>query len=106
MFILFGILYKFGVWFGSLSKLKVKDLSEDGTLFFHEKNNCLWIFISIEKIYPFGYKNSQRMDINIQIWDKSQKKLKNTIYQKFLYPFKWIKFFHFGYKIQNMDNIP
>ena len=33
-------------------------------------NTCQWIFISIEKIYPFGYKNSQRMDINIQILDK------------------------------------
>ena len=39
MFILFEILYKFGVRVGSLSKLKVKDLSEDGTLLFHEKNN-------------------------------------------------------------------
>ena len=41
LFILFEILYKFGVRVGSLYKLKVKDLSEDGTLFFHEKNNCL-----------------------------------------------------------------
>ena len=39
LFILFELLYKFGVRVGALSKLKVKDLSEDGVLIFHEKNN-------------------------------------------------------------------
>ena len=102
MFILFEILYKFGVWVGSLSELKVEDLSEYGTLFFHEKNNCLWIFISIEKIYPFGYKNSQMMDINIQNWNKSQKNYKIISIKNFYIHLSVLNFFILDIKIQNI----
>ena len=38
LIIIFEILYKFGVRVGAISKLKVKDLSDDGILIFHEKN--------------------------------------------------------------------
>lgn len=38
LLILFELLYKFGVRVGALSKLKVKDLSDEGILEFHEKN--------------------------------------------------------------------
>lgn len=39
LFIIFEILYKFGVRVGAVSKLKVNDISDDKTMIFHEKNN-------------------------------------------------------------------
>ena len=46
------------------------------------------------------------MDINIQIWNKAQKNLKNTIYQNFYIHLSGLNFFILDIKIQNMDNIP
>ena len=39
LFVLFELLYKFGIRVGAISKLKVKDIENDGTIIFHEKNN-------------------------------------------------------------------
>lgn len=39
LFVLFELLYKIGIRVGAISKLKVCDIEEDGTIIFHEKNN-------------------------------------------------------------------
>ena len=38
MSVIFEILYKFGIRVSAIAKLKVKDLGEDGSIIFHEKN--------------------------------------------------------------------
>ena len=37
-FVIFELLYKFGVCVGAIAKIKVKDINEEGVIVFHEKN--------------------------------------------------------------------
>ena len=37
-FVIFELLYKFGVRVGAISKIKVKDINEEGVIIFREKN--------------------------------------------------------------------
>ena len=60
--------------------------------YIHGKNITNWI----QKFTKPRYKYSN--------FGKITKKFKNTIHQKFLYPFMSIKFFHL--KINNIVNIP
>lgn len=64
--VIFEILYKFGIRVSAIAKLKVKDLCDDGTIVFHEKNQNiiqrklkLNLFNKLKKIIKY---NSLKFD--------------------------------------------